>query len=126
MHPITIGCVRLPGATSLRKEAFLSLVQHYPDAHLLLGVNDETELAFASYVMQLRKAYPLLRVTGVLACETRTNDWREDARDRFFAVMDHRDEECLLQTHETPDCLSKKDRCLATRADLLFLYAAKS
>ncbi len=125
MKPITIGCIRLPDTTEIREQALDALLQNHPNARLLVGVNDEMELAFAACVLRKRAAFPQMEVCGVLACETIANNWSEETRDHFFCIMEQCDKEILLQTHETPDCMERKNRFLLCQSDSVFLYSAK-
>jgi uncharacterized phage-like protein YoqJ len=58
----------------------------------------------AEIVLQLKKEYPSVKLKCVLSCETLANDWTELQRDLFYAVMEHCDEELLLQGEYTSDC----------------------
>ena len=44
------------------------------------------------------------------------NDWNEELRDRFFAVMEQCDKETMLQTQPTPDCLEKAEAYISDGA----------
>lgn len=69
----------------------------------------------AETVLRVKKDYPSVRLKCVLPCETLADDWTEPQRDRFYDVMEHCDEELMLQGAYTSDCEKKCAKFLARR-----------
>ena len=123
MKPTTIACLKKPDTTPKHSaDALDRLLLQYPHAALMLGVNGESEVAFAELVMQKKAADPSLWVECVLACETVANDWPEPLRDRFFAVMEQCDRETMLHTQPTPGCRNDVEHYLSQHAERLFFF----
>lgn len=73
----------------------------------------------AEVILQLKNIFPGIKLHCVLSCETLADNWTEPQRDRFYAVMEHCDEEWMLQGAYTPDCERRCARYLIRHNDLL-------
>lgn len=76
----------------------------------------------AETVLRVKKDYPSVRLKCVLACETLADDWTESQRDRFYDMMEHCDEELMLQGAYTSDCEKSCAKFLAKRCEVLFAF----
>lgn len=84
----------------------------------LCGMAAGAETAAAEVVLALRDStLPDLRLVRVPAWEERTNNWSEPDRDRFFAVMERRDEEIMLQTAYTEGALERQREYLLQNSE---------
>lgn len=73
----------------------------------------------AEVVLQIKKEFPRLKLNCLLSCETLADDWTEPQRDRFYSVMEHCDEEWMLQGAYTPDCERKCARYIVRYSDMV-------
>ena len=90
----------------------------------LCGMAAGAETAAAEVVLALRDStLPDLRLVRVPAWEERTKNWSEPDRDRFFAVMERRDEEIMLQTAYTEGALERQREYLLQNSEYR-LFAA--
>ena len=76
----------------------------------------------AEAVLRVKKDYPSVRLKCVLSCETLADEWTEPQRDRFYSVMEHCDEELMLQGAYTSDCERKCAKFLANRCDTFLAF----
>lgn len=84
----------------------------------LCGMAAGAETAAAEVVLALRDStLPDLRLVRVPAWEERTKNWSEPDRDRFFAVMERRDEEIMLQTAYTEGALERQREYLLQNSE---------
>lgn len=68
-------------------------------------------------ILRLKEEYPAVRLNCVLSCETLADEWTEPQRDHFYDVMEHCDEELMLQGAYTTDCERKRDEYIVRRSD---------
>lgn len=76
----------------------------------------------AEMVLQMKKECPSVKLRCVLSCETLADDWTEPQRDRFYTVMEHCDEELMLQGAYTSDCEKTCAKFLVKHCESLLAF----
>lgn len=87
--------------------------------HYICGMARGCDLYFCEAVIRLRDEHPDITLEAAIPCETQTNDWPEKERSRYFYLVAQCDDETLLQTSFTPDCMIKRNKYMVDNASIL-------
>ena len=73
----------------------------------------------AEIVLALKEKYPQITLECAIPYERQAAYWSEPLRNRYFSIAERCDQETMLQTHYTPDCLWKRNRYMVDHADIV-------
>ncbi len=73
----------------------------------------------AEIVLELKEKYPQITLECAIPYERQAVRWPEALRNRYFSIAEQCDQETMLQTHYTPDCLRKRNRYMVDHADIV-------
>ena len=73
----------------------------------------------AEIVLDLKQTYPYITLECAIPYERQAAYWSEPLRNRYFSIAERCDQETMLQTHYTPDCLWKRNRYMVDHADIV-------
>lgn len=113
-------CFALKRALALQIEnmaAYGSVTTFYTG--MALGVDTWA----AEIVLNLKDAWPGVKLVAVLPCETQPDRWAAQQRQRYFGILARCDEVETLHTQFTPTCMMERNRWLVDHAGtLLAIY----
>jgi len=89
------------------------------------GGQNGIDMIAGEVVIGLKRKYNI-RLIVVLPFEGMANDWSEDLRQRFFAIMAACDEEVLLNHHFTSGCYRQRNAYMTSRCGHLIAVTDKS
>ncbi len=76
----------------------------------------------AEAVLAVRSRYPGLSLTLALPCPDQDRSWPEEARQRFWGILEAADETILVSPQYHPYCMMQRNRFLVDHAGLLVCY----
>ena len=100
---------------------FMEIHKAYQDGYreFLCGMAMGTDLWCGEIVLALRPLCPQIRLHAVLPWRTQTQYWPPHWKIRHQRVREGADQVTVLQESYTPDCFSKRNRFLVSRASRL-------
>ena len=87
--------------------------------HFISGMALGVDTYAAEAVLALRERYPDVTLEAAIPCESQAIKWREEARDRYFDIIERCDKETMVSRRYTPDCMEKRNRYMVDQADFL-------
>jgi uncharacterized phage-like protein YoqJ len=95
--------------------------------HFLCGMAQGADLYFCETVLQLRQAYPDLRVEAAVPCRTQADHWPEEEQGRYRRLLEACDLVTLVQEHYTPGCMMRRNRYMVERSSqIIAVYDGNS
>ena len=73
----------------------------------------------AEIVLALKEKYPQITLECAIPYERQAVRWPEALRNRYFSIAEQCDQETMLQTHYTQDCLRNRNRYMVEHADIV-------
>lgn len=73
----------------------------------------------AEIALAMKRRCPHIRLVAVLPCETQAVKWSPEQRERYFNILSGCDEEVILNSRYTPQCIAERNRYLVDHADCL-------
>lgn len=107
------------------REDILRMIREDFVTNFISGVQPGIDMLAAETVVELRERYAFLTLECVLASEELANDWPEALRERYFSVIGSCDNEIMLQTKYTPDCLRKMRAYMIKYSDYIITNACE-
>jgi len=91
--------------------------------HFICGMAQGADLYFAEAVLALRERRPDVTLEAARPCETQADGWPEDARRRYFTILDRCDYETLVQHTYDRGCMMRRNRYMVDRsAHIIAVY----
>lgn len=85
----------------------------------LCGFTAGVDLLLAETVLEMRQKYPYITLESIMAYEDEAAKWPENIREQYYSLLEYCDNDRLLQTQFTLDCLIRRNRYLVDHADTL-------
>lgn len=101
------------------REQIINLIENEGVTHFISGMAIGVDMYAAEIVLGLKASYLGITLESAIPCESQAAKWSEALRDRYFDIASKCDKETLIQTHYTPDCMSKRNRYMVDHADVL-------
>lgn len=91
--------------------------------HFICGMAQGADLYFAEGVLALRDRQPDVTLEAARPCETQADGWPEEARRRYFTILDQCDYETLVQHTYDRGCMMRRNRYMVDRsAHIIAVY----
>ena len=87
--------------------------------HFMCGMARGADFYFCEAVMKLRRRYPDVTLEAVIPCEEQAAHWWERERERYFTLVEHCDQETMVQRHYDKGCMLRRNRYMVDRSVLL-------
>ena len=87
--------------------------------HFISGMAQGVDMYAAEIVLELKKQHPQITLECAIPYERQAVRWPEALRNRYFSIAEHCDQETMLQTHYTQDCLWNRNRYMVDHADIV-------
>lgn len=71
----------------------------------------------AEIVLDLKKEYPQIMLECAIPYEGQAIQWSVEQRERYFGILEKCDEETMLQTRYTKDCMQKRNRYMVDHSN---------
>lgn len=88
----------------------------------LCGMAAGFDIIAAELVLDLKKAYPEIRLIACVPCEGQSKYFSPDEKKRYENVLKNCDEERVLNTHYYKGCMQMRDRYMVDNSSLLIAY----
>lgn len=79
----------------------------------------------AREIIKFRMIHPDAALVLVLPCEDQSDHWSSRHRDTYDYTLSQADEVIYMEQAYTPQCMKKRNRYIADRADILISYISK-
>ncbi|MCQ2431975.1 MAG: DUF1273 domain-containing protein [Clostridia bacterium] len=103
------------------REAIAALREKADSVHILVSPAAGTMLCAAEYILGLKSEDDGISLECVIPYEEVAKDWNEPMRERYFAVMEHCDEETLIDYEQEYDTDMRTARYMIDNADCLLV-----
>lgn len=120
---------KLPWGNDEHDERCIALKEKIRDAveavyqsgirHYICGMALGCDMFFSEAVIALRDEHPEITLEVAIPCETQSQYWSEEDRNRYYYIMAQCDYETLLQRHYSPDCMLKRNRYMVDNSSIL-------
>lgn len=97
----------------------IRLIEQENICSFLSGMEPGIEMVAAEIVLSLKETHPDLTLECVIPYETQAAVWPESLRNRYFSIISLCDQESMLQSQYTPDCMTKRNQYLVEHTDLV-------
>lgn len=87
--------------------------------HFICGMALGADFYFCEAVLALRERRPDITLEAALPCEEQASRWREQDRNRYFALIRQCDYEIMVQHHYDRNCMFRRDRYMVDHAAML-------
>lgn len=101
------------------REQIVELIEQENVRHFISGMALGIDLFAAEIVLDLKTDYPVITLESAIPCETQAIKWTVAQREQYYEIAARRDNETMLQTHYTPDCMDKRNRYMVDHADII-------
>ena len=101
------------------RSLIVKLMEEEGVTHFISGMAQGVDMYAAEIVLELKKQYPQITLECAIPYERQAVRWPEALRDRYFSIAEHCDQETMLQTHYTQDCLWKRNQYMVDHADIV-------
>ena len=122
-RPKGLGYLESDERCAALKEKLRSLIIRMMEeegvTHFISGMAQGVDMYAAEIVLELKKQYPQITLECAIPYERQAVRWPEALRDRYFSIAEHCDQETMLQTHYTQDCLWKRNQYMVDHADIV-------
>ena len=85
----------------------------------LSGMAQGVDIFAAEAVLDIRKAYPEVRLVAVVPFEGQADRWSPEYRERYFSILAGADEVITLRTRYAEGCLRERNRTMVDAASHL-------
>lgn len=86
------------------------LITEYHVCRFITGMALGIDQICAELVLDLKKKYPKIVLECAIPYEGQAIQWSVEQRERYFSILEKCDEETMLQTRYTKDCMQKRNR----------------
>ena len=118
-RPKGLGYPESDGRCAALKEKLRSLIIRMIEeegvTHFISGMAQGVDMYAAEIVLDLKQTYPYITLECAIPYEEQAAHWSAALRNRYFSIAERCDQETMLQTHYTPDCLWKRNRYMVDR-----------
>lgn len=97
-------------------EAAEYLINEKKVCHFISGMSRGVNLLAASLIVDLKTKYPEITLECVIPFETQAKKWNEKEREMYYNTLSVCDDETMLKTHYTSDCLLRQDMYMVRRS----------
>jgi len=87
--------------------------------HFICGMAEGSDLYCAEAVLELKEKYSLLTLEAALPCPTQADSWPCAERERYRNILQRCDDETMVQSVYSPDCMYRRNRYMVDHASLL-------
>ena len=87
--------------------------------HFICGFDQGADMLFAETIVKLKVMYPYIKLESVIPYEDQASKWSETERERYFELLAHCDTETMLQAQYASDCLTKRNKYMVNKSDIL-------
>lgn len=85
----------------------------------LSGMAAGADIWGAELVLRFKKEYPDIRLIAAIPCETQSDKWSAELRERYFNILAECDETVYISRNYTRDCMFKRNRWLVDHANFI-------
>ena len=111
-------CLRLK---QVLKEQAVYLIETLGVTHFISGVDLDVGQFVAEIVLDLKRDYPEITLECVIPYEDQAANWTIAQRDRYFSIVERCDNETLLQSHYSKDCIRKKKEYMVKQSNYVLV-----
>ncbi len=110
-----------PRCVALKSELSARLKGIYDAGYrrFLCGMAIGCDMYYAEAVLALREEHPDVELEAVIPCGSQPDRWTVGQRRRYNRILDRCDKVTVLQIGYSPDCMSRRNRCMVDRSSLL-------
>ena len=101
------------------RSLIVKLIEEDGVTHFISGMAQGVDMYAAEIVLELKKQYPQITLECAIPYERQAVRWPEALRNRYFSIAERCDQETMLQTHYTQDCLRNRNRYMVEHADMV-------
>lgn len=87
--------------------------------HFICGMALGADHYFCEAALDLRHRYPGVTVEAAIPCEEQASRWREEDRNRYFALVKACDFETMVQHHYDRGCMLRRNRYMVDHSSML-------
>ena len=120
---------KLPWRYDERDERCITLKRRIADAvravyeagvrHFICGMAKGCDTYFAEAVLELRDDFPDITLEAAIPCETQSNAWSAQERERYFYILHQCDCQTLVSREYTPECMLRRNRYMVDSSGIL-------
>ncbi len=103
----------------LLRNEIISLIETKDVTHFITGMAIGVDMYAAEIILGLKASYPDITLESAIPCETQTEKWTEEQRDRYYDIAAKCDKETMIQHQYTADCMLKRNRYMLDQADFI-------
>lgn len=92
------------------------MITHRGVRHFISGMALGVDTWAAEIVLEFKQKYRIT-LECAIPCETQAARWKENDRERWFSIVERCDQETMLQTRYTADCMQKRNRYMIDHSD---------
>ncbi|MDE6727494.1 MAG: DUF1273 domain-containing protein [Oscillospiraceae bacterium] len=83
------------------------------------GMARGVDIWAAELVLELKSAYPGLRLTAVIPCPEQADRWVSDQKTRYQSILEQCDKAITTSPSYTKGCMQKRNKALVDMCDVL-------
>lgn len=102
-HP---DCMKLK---ALLRQELVRLITEEGVTHFITGMALGIDLIAAELVLELKSEYPQITLESAIPYEEQASNWTVQQRERYYEIAGKCDQETILQTSYTDDCMKKRN-----------------
>lgn len=87
--------------------------------HYICGMAKGCDTYFGEAVVRLRLEHPDVTLEAAIPCESQARGWSEADKRRYYRLAAQCDEETVLQSEYTPDCMIKRNKYMVDSSSIL-------
>ena len=88
-------------------------------SHFICGMAEGCDLYCAEAVLEVKKRHPHITLEAAIPCPTQPDAWSAAQKKRYADILAACDDETLVQTSYTSDCMLRRNRYMVDHASLL-------
>ena len=110
-----------PRCAALKRRLEEALERAYQSGmrHYICGMARGTDLYFAQEVLNLRRRHPNVTLEAARPCESQSDSWPKEERERYQSILDQCDYETLIQHQYSRGCMQRRNRYMVDRSALV-------
>ncbi len=110
-----------PRCVDLKERITVALESAYEKGmrHFICGMAQGADFYFCEASIALRQRHPDVTVEAAIPCEEQSARWREEDRNRYFALVRACDFETMVQHHYDRGCMLRRNRYMVDRSAML-------
>ena len=108
--------------TQLRKvlkKSIIELIETENAKHFISGMSLGIDMMCAEIVLELKEEYPFITLECALPYETQAIRWRVESQEKYYFILRDCDKDTMLQTRYTSDCISKRNKYMVDKSDII-------